>query len=191
MKIVDANVLLYAVNTTSEHHKPSLRWLDGALSGADRVGFAWVPLLAFVRLATKVGLFPRPLPREAAITQVADWLAAPSAVLVNPTVRHADILARMLTYVGTGANLVNDAHLAALAVEHRASIVSYDSDFGRFEGVAGEGPLGHQALLHSRRSDVRPYCRPGLVPGRGVGSAGVFHAVAQEHTADMRSGPQG
>lgn len=100
MKIVDANVLLYAVNTTSEHHKPSLRWLDGALSGADRVGFAWVPLLAFVRLATKVGLFPRPLPREAAITQVADWLAAPSAVLVNPTVRHADILARMLTYVG-------------------------------------------------------------------------------------------
>lgn len=130
MKIVDANVLLYAVNTTSEHHKPSLRWLDGALSGADRVGFAWVPLLAFVRLATKVGLFPRPLPREAAITQVADWLAAPSAVLVNPTVRHADILARMLTYVGTGANLVNDAHLAALAVEHRASIVSYDSDFG-------------------------------------------------------------
>lgn len=115
MKIVDANVLLYAVNTTSEHHKPSLRWLDGALSGADRVGFAWVPLLAFVRLATKVGLFPRPLPREAAITQVADWLAAPSAVLVNPTVRHADILARMLTYVGTGANLVNDAHLAALA----------------------------------------------------------------------------
>lgn len=61
----------------------------------------------------------------------------------------------------------------------------------RTAGVAGEGPLGHQALLHSRRSDVRPYCRPGLVPGRGVGSAGVFHAVAQEHTADMRSGPQG
>ncbi|KAZ75938.1 type II toxin-antitoxin system VapC family toxin [Mycobacterium tuberculosis] len=140
MKIVDANVLLYAVNTTSEHHKPSLRWLDGALSGVDRVGFAWVPLLAFVRLATKVGLFPRSLPREAAITQVADWLAAPSAVLVNPTVRHADILARMLTYVGTGANLVNDAHLAALAVEHRASIVSYDSDFGRFEGVRWDQP---------------------------------------------------
>lgn len=70
MKIIDANVLLYAVNTTSEHHKPSLRWLDGALSGADRVGFAWVPLLAFVRLATKVGLFPvrfrgrRPSPRS-------------------------------------------------------------------------------------------------------------------------------
>lgn len=78
--------------------------------------------------------------REAAITQVADWLAAPSAVLVNPTVRHADILARMLTYVGTGANLVNDAHLAALAVEHRASIVSYDSDFGRFEGVRWDQP---------------------------------------------------
>lgn len=135
MKIVDANVLLYAVNTSSEHHAPSLRWLDDALSGADSVGFAWVPLLAFVRLATKDGLFPRPLAAADAIAQVADWLAAPSAVLVNPTAGHAEILARMLGQVGTGGNLVNDAHLAALAVEHRASIVSYDSDFGRFPGV--------------------------------------------------------
>ncbi|BBX73259.1 type II toxin-antitoxin system VapC family toxin [Mycobacterium shinjukuense] len=140
MKIVDANVLLYAVNTASEHHRPSLRWLDGALSGGDSIGFAWVPLLAFVRLVTRPGLFPRPLSPEDAIGQVADWLTAPSAVLVNPTARHADILARMLTQVGAGANLVNDAHLAALAVEHRASIVSYDSDFGRFGDVRWDHP---------------------------------------------------
>jgi uncharacterized protein len=140
MKIVDANVLLYAVNTSSEHHTSSLRWLDDALSGGDRVGFAWVPLLAFVRLATKEGLFPRPLSPEDAMGQVADWLSAPSAVLVNPTARHADLLARMLAQVGTGANLVNDAHLAALAVEHRASIVSHDRDFARFGGVRWDHP---------------------------------------------------
>jgi uncharacterized protein len=140
VKIVDANVLLYAVNTASEHHRASVRWLDGALSGADTVGFAWVPLLAFIRLATKESLFPRPLAPEDAIGQVADWLAAPSAAHVNPTARHAEVLTRMLSRVGTGANLVNDAHLAALAVEHRASIVSYDSDFGRFDSVRWDRP---------------------------------------------------
>jgi uncharacterized protein len=140
MRIVDANVLLYAVNTASEHHKPSLRWLDGALSGADRVGFAWLPMLAFIRLATKVGLFPAPLRVEDAIGQVVEWLAAPTAVVVNPTARHAEVLTRLLSQVGTGANLVNDAHLAALAVEHRAGIVSYDSDFGRFAGVRWDSP---------------------------------------------------
>jgi toxin-antitoxin system PIN domain toxin len=140
VKIVDANVLLYAVNTASEHHQPSLRWLDGALSGADSVGFTWLPLLAFVRLSTKEGLFPHPLRPEEAIGQVADWLSAPSAALVNPTARHAEILTGMLAQVGTGGNLVNDAHLAALAVEYRAGIVSYDSDFGRFDKVRWHRP---------------------------------------------------
>jgi toxin-antitoxin system PIN domain toxin len=140
VKIVDANVLLYAVNTASEHHRASLRWLDSALSGADSVGFSWVPLLAFVRLSSKEGLFPHPLPPDEAIGRVADWLAAPSAALVNPTARHAQILTGMLAQVGTGGNLVNDAHLAALAVEYRAGIVSYDSDFGRFDGVRWHRP---------------------------------------------------
>jgi uncharacterized protein len=140
MKIVDANVLLYAVNSASHHHRASLRWLDGALSGADAVGFAWVPLLAFVRLATRPGLFPSPLPAEDAIAQVADWLGAPTAVPVDPTPRHADLLGRMLAVVGAGGNLVYDAHLAALAIEHRASVVSYDSDFGRFPAVRWDSP---------------------------------------------------
>src|SRR5574337_164363 len=140
MKIVDANVLLYAVNTAAEHHQASLHWLDRVLSGADGVGFAWVPLLAFVRLSTKHGLFPHPLSPADAIGQVADWITAPSAVPVNPTPRHAEILTRLLAQVGTGGNLVNDAHLAALAVEHRAGIVSYDSDFGRFDGVRWDRP---------------------------------------------------
>ena len=140
MKIVDANVLLYAVNSASAHHGPSRRWLDTALSGADTVGLAWVPLLAFVRLTTKEGLFPSPLPLSEALGQVAAWLGAPGAIVVNPTPRHIDVLAGLLDNVGAGGNLVNDGHLAALAVEHRGTIVSYDNDFGRFGGVTWKTP---------------------------------------------------
>lgn len=122
MKVVDANVLLYAVNSASEHHEPRRRWLDTALSGGDTVGLAWVPLLAFVRLTTKEGLFPSPLRLSEAMGQVADWLSAPGAVMVNPTPRHVDVLAGLLRSVGAGGNLVNDGHLAALAVEHRGTI---------------------------------------------------------------------
>lgn len=143
MKIVDANVLLYAVNSASEHHGPSRQWLDGALSGSDVVGFSWVPLLAFVRLTTKVGLFPHPLQPPEAMQQVIEWLGAPGAQLITPTPRHADVLAGLLVRVGAGGNLVNDAHLAALAIEHRATIVSYDSDFGRFGGGRFDGVRWH------------------------------------------------
>ncbi|AGB26787.1 putative nucleic acid-binding protein, contains PIN domain (plasmid) [Mycobacterium sp. JS623] len=140
MKIVDANVLLYAVNSAAEHHQASRRWLDVALSGADTVGLAWVPLLAFVRLSTKIGLFPSPLHPGAAMQQVEDWCGAPAAVVIGPTPRHPQLLSGLLAHVGTGGNLVNDAHLAALALEHRGGIVSYDSDFGRFDGVRWDTP---------------------------------------------------
>jgi toxin-antitoxin system PIN domain toxin len=140
MRIVDANVLIYAVNSAAEHHHASRRWLDRALSGAEIVGLAWVPLLAFARLTTKHGLFPSPLHPAAATAQIRDWCAAPSAVIVNPTARHADVLSTVLARVGAGGNLVNDAHLAALAVEHRASIVTYDSDFGRFDDIRWDTP---------------------------------------------------
>lgn len=140
MKIVDANVLLYAVNSASDHHKASRRWLDAALSGADTIGLAWVPLLAFVRLTTKVGLFPSPLRPSEAIGQITEWLSAPGAVMVSPTPRHIDVLGGLLGRIGTGGNLVNDGHLAALAIEHRATVVSYDSDFGRFDGITWQTP---------------------------------------------------
>lgn len=140
MKLVDANVLLYAVNTDAARHERSRRWLDGALSGADTVAFAWVALLAFVRLATKVGLFPSPLPVDEAMDRVDAWLAAPHAVVVEPTVDHPRIVRGLLRDVGSGGNLVNDAHLAALSIEHRCGIVSFDNDFERFAGVEWHRP---------------------------------------------------
>jgi uncharacterized protein len=140
VKLVDANVLLYAVNEDAERHVPSRRWLDGALSGQDTVAFAWIALLAFVRLSTKAGLFPSPLTLDAAMDRVDAWLAAAPAVVVSPTVDHARIVRHLLRGLGVGGNLVNDAHLAALAVEHRCAIVSFDHDFDRFEGVRREAP---------------------------------------------------
>jgi toxin-antitoxin system PIN domain toxin len=137
-------VLLYAVNSAAKHHDASRRWLDTALSGADTVGLAWVPLLAFVRLTTKVGLFPAPLSTQDALGQVQDWCHAPGAVVISPTPRHPEVLSALLARVGTGGNLVNDAHLAALALEHRGGIVSYDSDFSRFADVHWDTP---EALL--------------------------------------------
>jgi toxin-antitoxin system PIN domain toxin len=140
MQLVDANVLLYAVNVDARHHERSRRWLDDALSGADTVAFAWIALLAFVRLSTKLGLFPAPLSAEEAMDRVAAWLGAEPAVVVEPTADHAGIVRRLLAAVGTGGNLVNDAHLAALSIEHRCGIVSFDNDFARFDGVRWSPP---------------------------------------------------
>ncbi len=135
MKLVDANVLLYAVNRDARHHDESRAWLDGALSGSDTVAFAWIALLAFVRLSTRVDLFPMPLNVDGAMDRVDAWLGAAPAVVVQPTVDHPRIMRSLLGPIGAGGNLVNDAHLASLAIQHRCEIVSYDRDFGRFEGV--------------------------------------------------------
>lgn len=140
MNLVDANVLLYAVNTDAGHHEEARTWLDRSLSGEATVAFSWVALLAFVRLSTKVGLFPTPLTVDAALDRVDAWLSAPPAVLVEPTLEHPRVLRRLLGAVGAGGNLVNDAHLAALSIEHRGSVVSYDNDFSRFPGVTWQTP---------------------------------------------------
>lgn len=140
MKLVDANVLVYAVNADAPQHARSVRWLDDALSGTDTVAFAWIALLAFVRLTTKVGLFPSPLTTDGAMDRVDAWLAAPSAIVVEPTIDHRRLVRDLLRPLGVGGNLVNDAHLAALAIEHRCEIVSFDHDFSRFSGVAWNLP---------------------------------------------------
>ena len=142
MKLVDANVLIYAVNGSGDddRYRDSRAWLEQSLVGVEVVGFSWIVVLAFIRLTTKIGLFPNPLTVAQANECVRLWLAQPAAVMVEPTARHFDILAGLLNQVGTGGNLVSDAHLAALASEHDATIVTYDTDFARFAGVASAQP---------------------------------------------------
>jgi len=140
VRIIDANVLLYAVNTAAPRHAQARSWLDGALTGREPVGFAWTVLLAFLRLTTHPAVFPRPLAVGEATEVVRAWLAQPAAIVVDPTPRHADLLAGLLAEAGTAANLVGDAHLAALALEHDAVLVSFDADFGRFAGLRRETP---------------------------------------------------
>jgi hypothetical protein len=134
--VPDANVLLYAVNSSVPQHITALTWLDDALSGSQAVGLAWVGLLAFLRISTRPGILPNPLPVDDALDVVDGWLAAPPAVVLQPGRQHLGILRTLLAGSGTGGNLTSDAHLAALAVEHGAELWSFDRDFARFPGLA-------------------------------------------------------
>lgn len=133
--MVDANVLLYAVDAVSAHHEQSRRWLDSSLGGAEAIGLAWIALLAFLRIGTNPSILQSPMSVDEAAGQLEAWLGAPAAVVAEPTARHPGLLRGLLQEAGTAGNLTTDAHLAALAIEHGAEIVSYDRDFARFPGV--------------------------------------------------------
>ena len=135
MILPDANVLLYSVNTSSDQHAVSLRALRQGFESSRGVAVAWTALLAFLRLSTRRGIFPRPLSVEDAMRVVENWLAQPRAQVAHPGERHVEILGRLLKPTGVGGNLTTDAHLAALAIEHGAVVLTFDRDFARFEGV--------------------------------------------------------
>lgn len=135
MLLIDANVLLYAANQRAREHEVARAWLIEVLSRGEPVGFAWMVLLAFLRVATHPAVFPRPLAAEQAAAAVESWIGSPQAVVVDPSRRHLPLLRGLLARSGTAGNLVSDAHLAALALEHDATVITFDRDFGRFEGV--------------------------------------------------------
>ncbi|HWQ24709.1 MAG TPA: type II toxin-antitoxin system VapC family toxin [Gaiellaceae bacterium] len=141
MKLVDTNVLLYAVDEGSPHHAVARRWLEEQLSSAETFAFSWAVLLAFVRLATNPRIFESPLSTEAAFDLVDSWLAQPATTVVHPLDRHHQLLRELLAPLGTAGNLTSDAHLAALAIEHGAELCSADSDFTRFPRVRFSNPL--------------------------------------------------
>jgi len=135
MRTPDVNVLLYAVNSDSSEHDVAKAWLTESLSRPQGVGFAWMALLGFLRLSTRTGIFAKPLATEHALAVVDIWLSQPTASILNPTSRHAGILGRLLLGAGAAGNLVSDAHLAALAIEHGADLGTFDRDFARFAGL--------------------------------------------------------
>ena len=135
MNLVDANVLLYAVDEDSRDHDVSRAWLEAALSGGSPVLLPWVSLLAFMRIASNPRIYDRPLDWSDAVGHVESWLASPHAWVAEPDGRHLERMSVLLKAMGRGGNVINDAHLAALALQHNATVVTFDTDFARFKGI--------------------------------------------------------
>lgn len=139
--LVDANVLLYAVDDTSRFHEGARTWLEQALNGTRRVGIPWASLTAFLRIATNPRASESPMSSAAAWALVEAWLAAPTAWVPTPGDGHGEILGRLVRDLDLRGNLVSDAALAALCIEHGLQMVSADSDFARFTEISWVNPV--------------------------------------------------
>lgn len=149
MKLIDLNILLYAINEDSPHHAVILAWWEQALNGDEPLGLPWVVLLGFLRLSTNHDIFPRPLEPDVAIEKVHAWLTLDNIRLLCERDEHWEILRSLLGETGTATNLVTDAHLAALAISYNAVLISCDNDFARFKRLRWENPLGRKPPRHS------------------------------------------
>ncbi|HMA74236.1 MAG TPA: TA system VapC family ribonuclease toxin [Xanthobacteraceae bacterium] len=141
MILVDANLLIYAYSSNFAQHVAARGWFDRQINGVARVGLPWASLLAFLRITTNPRMFPRPLPMARAWDQVSIWLSCETVWMPAPTERHAGVLATLLAQPSVHGNLVSDAHLAALAIEHGLTLCSADGDFARFANLRWHNPL--------------------------------------------------
>lgn len=139
--LVDANILLYAVDEDSPFHAAARGWLEAALNGPQRVGIPWASLTTFVRIATHPRALRDPLSPNDAWQLVEEWLDAPASWVPAPGRGHRDILGRLIQDLDLRGNLVSDAALAALCIEHGLQIVSADSDFARFTEITWVNPV--------------------------------------------------
>lgn len=141
MILVDANILLYAEDELSPQHRAAREWWDATLSGSSPVCLSWPVLDAFIRISTNSRIFRRPLSLNQAIARVQSWFDQPCVRLVSPTERHWVVFQQLLVSGQAIANLVPDAHLAALAIEYGCELASTDNDFARFRGIRWKNPL--------------------------------------------------
>ena len=141
MMVVDANLLIYAYNSSTSQHDAARGWIEDAFSGHDPVGLAWSSIHAFLRLTTHPALFPQPLDMSDAVAIVESWLAQPIVGIVEPGESYQTILQALLRGAQIRGSMVMDAHLAALALENGAVLVTTDRDFRRFEGLTVTNPL--------------------------------------------------
>lgn len=141
MILIDANLLLYAYDRKSAQHEASRRWLEMTLAGPELVRFAWVTLWAFVRIGTNPRVFMRSLSTAEAETAISHWLARPMAGVLEPGDRHWTILWKLLHEGQATGPLVGDAVLAAIALEHDATLYTADRDFSRFVGLKSANSL--------------------------------------------------
>jgi len=141
MILVDANLLIYAQVVGLPEHEAAARWLERQFNEQPRVGLPWASLLTFIRIVSNPRVFERPLRLRSAWSHVSEWLSLKSVWIPQPTERHPSLLGSLLTEGGERANLVPDAHLAALALEHGLTLCSTDGDFARFSKLRWENPL--------------------------------------------------
>jgi hypothetical protein len=140
--LVDLNILLYAVNAGCPEYGQASSWLRTALEkGEEPIGLTWAAILGFLRLSTSPRLFPRPLKIEEASRFMETLFAHPRVRKVLPGEGHWALLRHLLSLSGTGGNLVNDAHLAASALEYDAKVATRDADFSRFPGIRTLSPF--------------------------------------------------
>ena len=141
MILIDANLLLYAYDLTSEQHERAKTWLEATLNEGQPVRLAWATILAFLRIGTNPRALAVPLSIREATRIVAEWLALPNVASLEPGERHFEILVRLLESAQARGPLVMDAHLAALAIEHGATLCTTDRDFTRFGQLRVSNPL--------------------------------------------------
>ena len=145
MKILDVNVLLYAVNSASTHHVVVKRWLDAALASDETLGVPWVAALGFLRIATNPRAMTTPLTPQQALAFLDALFAYPNVVQIAPGKEHWALLRDLIAKAQTAGNLTTDAHLAALAIEHGAELCSTDGDFSRFKALRWVNPIAKTA----------------------------------------------
>jgi toxin-antitoxin system PIN domain toxin len=142
MILIDANLLIYAHVRDFDQHERARSWLDAQFAGTGaRVGLPWSSLLAFLRLVTSPRVFDRPESTAAAWQQVEEWLDRDGAWVPEAGKRYRHVLGSLLDRVAVSANLVPDAHLAALAIEHGLAVASTDGDFARFPDLRWINPI--------------------------------------------------
>ena len=141
MILVDANLLLYAEDSLSEHHETARNWWDTQLSGSEAVALCWPVVTAFIRIGTNARLHKRPLTLKEAIERVQSWIDQPCVRIIQASEQHWELFQKMLRVGNATANLVFDARLAALAVEHNCMLHSTDTDFARFRGLKWKNPI--------------------------------------------------
>ena len=141
MILVDANLLIYAEDSLCDNHEAARKWWDAQLSGTEAVCLCWPVINAFIRIGTHARASRNPLTLKEAIERVQSWLDQPCVRIIQPTENHWEIFQQMLRAGNAKANLVSDAHLAALAVEHNCVLESNDTDFARFRGLKWNNPI--------------------------------------------------
>ena len=141
MKIVDLNVLLYAVNRDDPHHEAALYWCSKNFNSSEIIGLAWITIIGFLRLSTRKGVFANPLTPQQALDRMNQWLERPNTRIVMELQNHWSNIQECIREVGTAGNLTTDAHLAVLAISRGATFVSCDTDFARFRYLKWENPL--------------------------------------------------